>query len=194
MTRTHPPPQIPVPDGFHAFLLASVSVRDPGRGSLVELALPDGTAIRSRASPDLLRRGARLDGSWRATLHFRAAGDGSLVQPVALQRLRPLTGSFEDVPVFWSAAGELERVDTDARLATLRVFPERAKRAPFAVTAALSPSLGPLGRMLDATHLRLSGHLEGLRLVATRAEAVELTRPARWSGWTPRSRADPAAR
>jgi hypothetical protein len=185
---TDPHPAIPVPTGFHAFLLASVIASDPGRGNLINLELPDGTAILARATPTVLRLGSGINGAWRATLHFSTTPDGHLNSPVTIQRLRPPTPEFETVETFWSTIGELETLELDARLITVRVFPERARRAPFTVTAILDSSLGFLEHPKNVTHVRLSGHLEKTALVATEIEAVEISRPAQWLNWTPRTK------
>lgn len=167
-----------IPAGFHAFLLADVQVRDPGSGSLLDIMFTDGLRVRARASAEVLRLGTRLNGLFRATLHFRTDDDARLREPLHLYRLRPM-----DYPLaypsktYWSAAGVvLTHPDT------LLVFLEKARATPFQIRFKRQLPLLPFD---SASHsLRASGVLIDGQLIATELHVVQpLEIAARWHNW-----------
>lgn len=136
-TNTHtgavPNSSILFPEGFHAFLLENVTVLDPGSGTRMILKFPDGTLRRADVNPELLRLGD-LNGSWRATLYFRTNSSGKVTNFVTLQRLRVVDPDVHEGS-FWTASGKVILLDHATGRVVIRIFPERTKLEPFAVSA-----------------------------------------------------------
>ena len=187
-----PADRIAIPPGFHAFLIAVVRVHDPGRGDLVDLEIPGQARLRARAGADVLRLGERIGNVWRATLHFTTAQDGRLWEPVHLQRVLSVEPEMAELEPVWSAAGKIVRLDLDEGMVVLRVYPERARRAPFLVhTTATADQLESLE---GAVFARLSGGLNGSKLTVQTAFPISLTVSEQWKGWRPPRKRDQNAR
>ena len=149
------PPKIP--DGFHAFLLADVQVRDSGSGSYLEVVFADGLTVRARASAEVLRLGEKLNGLLRATLHFRTDDDARLREPLHLYRLRRIEYPLaHPSKTYWSAAGTVSTLP-DA----LMIFPEKARATPFQVRFKnqILSTTGTMDQSFRASGVLLSGHL-----------------------------------
>lgn len=170
------------PSGFHAFLLADLTIDDPGVGTYVDVVFLDGYRLRARASAEVLRMGSQLQerGLCRATLHFRTDHEGFLVEPLHLYRVRrellPLDSA---TGTYWSATGLRQ-----AHRNHLMVYPERAKATPFRVAFKIPDSLQLPNQI--ATALHLSGSVCSNQLVANSVSASSnLDIPARWANWRP---------
>jgi hypothetical protein len=174
---------IAIPIGFHAFLIAVVRVHDPGSGDLVDLEIPGQARLRARASADVLRLGERIGDVWRATLHFATAQDGRLWEPIHLQRVLPIQPEMAGFEPVWSAAGKILRLDVDKGFIVMRVYPERARRAPFLVHAAATAE--QLEVLEGAVFARLVGGLNESKLTVQAATPISLVVPERWKGWRP---------
>ena len=96
--RLNPQPNlidIATPSTHHAFLIAPVIAHDPGKGDLIDLALPDGTILRAKAGVEVLRLGANINGPWRATLHFDTTAKARINEPVRVPKLVQFTPDLE---------------------------------------------------------------------------------------------------
>ncbi len=187
-----PADSIAIPPGFHAFLIAVVRVHDPGSGDLVDLEIPGQARLRARAGADVLRLGERIGDVWRATLHFATAQDGRLWEPLHLQRVLPVQPEMAGLEPVWSAAGKIVRLDLNGGLVVLRVYPERARRAPFLVHATATPV--QLESLEGAVFARLGGGLNGSKLTLQAALPISLVVPERWKGWRPPRKRDQNSR
>ena len=172
-------PRIAFPEGFHAFLLENVTIRDSGTGTFVMLEFFDGTLRRADVNPELLRLG-NLNGRWRATMYFRTGAGSKVRNFVTLQRLRVIDPDVHEGS-FWTASGKVIVLDRDTHQVVIRVFPERSKSQPFAVSA--KATLEQINSLQDATFIHMSGRLDGDELIADELQSVQLTLPERWKDW-----------
>jgi hypothetical protein len=177
------PIQISTPSTHHAFLIAPVIVHDPGKGDLIDLALPNGTFLRAKAGVDVLRLGTDINGPWRATLHFDTTEQARINEPVRVPKLIPLAPDLESAQPTWGAAGKIVRLDRDEGLAVIRVYPKTGLVLPFVIAAIAS--LEQLSRIEHAQALRLRGTLRHQHLIATHLEPLDLTVPGHWKSWQP---------
>lgn len=164
------------PSGYHAFLLADIFVDDPGSGAYVDVIFRDGSRIRARASPDVLRLGDRLRGHHRGTMHFRTSSEGKLIEPIHLYKVRV---AEEPLPhasgTYWSAVGSITEAGD-----VLRVYPERARAEPFQISY-IDKSLSK-NSFTESIHVL--GWLQNLHLVALEINSVApLKIPDRWLKW-----------
>ncbi len=125
------------PNGYHAFLVATVELEDPGKGRLVRLKFSDGTVFQGLVASDVLRLG-NLNGTWRATLHFTSNPNGNLKPPLRVQRLRPQASQIETPATFWSIAGDIEHLDPVSARVSLRTLTSRQNPTFFVNTIQLS--------------------------------------------------------
>ena len=160
-------------------MLENVTVRDPGSGTRMILKFSDGTLRRADVNPELLRLGD-LNGSWRATLYFRTNSSGKVTNFVTLRRLRVIDPDAHEGS-FWSASGKVIMLDRATGNAVIRIFPERSKAEPFAVSARAT--LEQMNAVEDASFVHMSGRLEGDELIADVLQAVSLVVPKRWKDW-----------
>jgi hypothetical protein len=177
------PIQISTPSTHHAFLIAPVIVHDPGKGDLIDLALPDGTVLRAKAGVDVLRLGANINGPWRATLHFDTTAQAKINEPLRVPKLVQFTPDLETAQPTWGAAGKVIRLDRDNGLAVIRVYPKTGLVLPFVIAAFAS--LEQLSNVEQARGLRLRGTLRDRHLIATHLEPLELAVPGHWKSWRP---------
>jgi hypothetical protein len=180
-----PPNPIPIstPSTHHAFLISPVIVHDPGKGELIDLALPNGTFLRAKAGVDVLRLGANINGPWRATLHFDTTEQAKILEPVRVPKLVPFTPDLESAQPTWGAAGKVVRLDRDEGLAIIRVYPKTGLVLPFVIAAIAS--LEQLSSVQHAQGLRLRGTLQNQHLIATHLEPLDLAVPGHWKSWQP---------
>ena len=160
-------------------MLENVTVRDPGSGTRMILKFSDGTLRRADVNPELLRLGD-LNGSWRATLYFRTNSSGKVTNFVTLRRLRVIDPDAHEGS-FWSASGKVIMLDRATGNAVIRIFPERSKAEPFAVSARAT--LKQMNAVEDASFVHMSGRLEGDELIADVLQAMSLVVPKRWKDW-----------
>lgn len=174
LTAQHTLIEIPTPATHHAFLITPVIAHDPGKGDLVDLELPvpDGTFLRAQASPDVLRLGPNINGTWQATLHFSTHIDAILKEPLRLPRLKPCPEDHKLLLPTWGAAGHVTNLDRGEGLVTVRVVPQRENLQPFLVTALAS--LEQLASVGHSSSLRLKGTLRGRHLIVTHLEPIDL--------------------
>jgi hypothetical protein len=175
--------QISTPSTHHAFLISPVIAHDPGKGDLIDLALPDGTVLRAKASAEVLRLGTDINGPWRATLHFDTTEQAKILEPVRVPKLVPLTPDLEFSQPTWGAAGKVVRLDRDEGLAVIRVYPKTGLVLPFVIAAIAS--LEQLSSVKQAPGLRLRGTLRNHHLIATHLEPLDLAVPGHWKSWQP---------
>jgi hypothetical protein len=182
----NPPPnpiQIPTPSTHHAFLIAPVIAHDPGKGDLIDLALPDGTILRAKAGVDVLRLGSNINGPWRATLHFDTTEQAKIKEPIQVPKLVSLSPDLETAQPTWGAAGKVVRLDRVEGLVVIRVYPKTGLILPFVIAAIAS--LEQLSSVEHATGLRLRGTLRDRHLIATHLEPLDLHVPTHWKSWQP---------
>jgi hypothetical protein len=177
------PIQISTPSTHHAFLISPVVAHDPGKGELIDLALPNGTFFRAKASAEVLRLGANINGPWRATLHFDTTEHARINEPVRVPKLVPLTPDLEFAQPTWGAAGKVIRLDRNEGLAVIRVYPKTGLVLPFVIAAIAS--LEQLSSVEHAQALRLRGTLRRQHLIATHLESLDLAVPGHWKSWQP---------
>jgi hypothetical protein len=177
------PIQISTPSTHHAFLISPVIAHDPGKGELIDLALPNGTFFRAKASAEVLRLGPNINGSWRATLHFDTTEQAKILEPVRVPKLVPLAPDLEFSQPTWGAAGKVVRLDRDDGLAVIRVYPKTGLVLPFVIAAIAS--LEQLSSVEKAQGLRLRGTLRDRHLIATHLEPLDLAVPSHWKSWQP---------
>ena len=158
-------------------------VHDPGKGDLIDLALPDGTLLRAKAGVEVLRLGANINGPWRATLHFDTTAQARINEPVRVPKLVQFTPDLESAQPTWGAAGKVVRLDRDEGLAVIRVYPKTGLVMPFVIAAIAS--LEQLSSVEHAQGLRLRGTLRDRHLIATHLEPLDLAVPAHWKSWQP---------
>jgi hypothetical protein len=165
-----------VPEGFHAFLLADVQIKDPGVGTLLEVILEDGQQLRARASPEVLRLSGTLTGRCRATLHFRTDAGARLREPLHLYRVRQISTPLDGpTGTYWTAAGL--GVPNG-----LMVFPEKARATPFRVNYQPEPSVDFCPDLYQS--VRAHGIVRGGVVLATTVEVIPtLDIPERWEPW-----------
>lgn len=180
-------PSIPFPERFHAFLLENITIRDPGSGTRMILKFADGTLRRADVNPELLRLGD-LNGNWRATLYFRTNSSGKITNFVTLRQLRVIDPVVHEGS-FWTASGKVIMLDHVTGNAVIRIFPERSKSEPFAVSARVT--LEQINAVEGASFVHMSGRLEGDELIANVLQPVELVLPERWKDWVRPSKRKP---
>ncbi len=189
MTKLNPPPasatntgvldindSIRSPNGYHAFLVATVELHDPGKGNSVDLQFTNGLILRATVVADVLRLG-NLTGFWRTTLHFRTSEDGLLEPPLMLKRLRPLRDK-QDIPLaFWSLAGQVEMVNEKKSCATFRVFTARKRLEFFVITVRCSDDQIAVLRDSPQKTWLVTGMLEDNSLQAQEIKPITLRWP-----------------
>ena len=178
---------ISFPERFHAFLLENVIIHDSRKGTRVMLEFPDSTLRRADVNVELLRIG-NLNGRWRATIYFRTNSNGKITNFVTLQRLRVIDPDVHEGS-FWTASGKVIMLDRAIGRVVIRVFPERSKSEPFAVSARAT--LEQMNAVESALFVHMSGSLEGDELIADVLQPVSLTLPERWKDWIRPARRKP---
>ncbi len=164
------------PNGYHAFLVATVELHNPGKGNMVDLQFSNGLLLRATVAADLLRLGT-LSGFWRATLHFRTSDQAELEPPLMLKRFRPLHDKHEAPLAFWSIAGQITGVNLGNGCASIRVFTTRKKLESFVITVRFSEDLLAQVRGNLQTTWSITGGLEGKTLQAQRITPIALRLP-----------------
>ncbi len=168
------------PNGYHAFLVATVELEDPGKGRLVQLKFLDGTVFQALVASDVLRLG-NLNGTWRATLHFTSNPNGSLQSPLRVQRLRPRASHVEMPATFWSIAGDIEHLDTGAARVSLRTLTSRQNPTFFVNTIQLSKNQFEVVQANPLSTCLMQGSLEQGVLVAQHISTITIRTPRKSS-------------
>ena len=107
---------------------------------------------------------------------------------MTLRRLRTIDPEVHEGS-FWTASGKVIMLDRATGNAVIRVFPERSKAEPFAVSARAT--LEQMNAVEDASFVHMSGKLEGDELIADVLQPITLTLPERWKDWVRPSRRKP---
>jgi hypothetical protein len=164
------------PNGYHAFLVATIELKDPGKGRLVNLKFADGTVFQALVASDVLRLG-NLNGDWRATLHFTTNPNGVLEPPLRLQRLRPRETQIESLSSFWSMAGDVENLDPMNSRVSLRILTSRRHPTFFVNTIQLSKELFKIVQANPVRTWLMQGFLEQGTLIAQSVSIIKIRVP-----------------
>jgi hypothetical protein len=164
--------QVQISHQYHAFLVATVDLRDPGLGRHADLTI-DGKPYTASVSIESVRQAARqrgktLTGRWRATLGLRTLPDASLAPRLFLRRVRAPGDAALEQPEFWALTADVVAVDAATGLLEVRLPSRSGKGDGFSIHVRADAAL--LERARGVRHVHVKGGLEGGYLVAVDLE------------------------